>query len=441
MHKKRLLIRFLRFCLTGIINTLLHVLIFAYLLQLSVHYLICQSIAFFIVNMITFAINKYWTFENQDPKISRQLLLSYLGRFITLAITLIFTYLLVEYLSVTPLLSQIYIVFINVILNFIISEIFIFKPVPKEKEYYLDISRTKFENIAPSSKITIFFVVPVYKEQNRLYPKSQENPKGEDFLRVKVNQIKELMMWNKEFSWRLIFIDDNDTKYHSGQLIKDYTLKVFPELMENGSVQVWFLHELAPDIAVNSQKGGAVITALNNLDSIGCAENDIAIYTDADISSDLRFTGILIYPLFKGYDISISSRWHKESTVVNRGVKENISSWLYNVIIYLFLQLDFSDTQNGFKAFKMASLKQILPFAKEYNFAFDTELLMLSVLFKQNISEEPIFWEDSSSETNVDLLRDPIRMVNSLRKQSVRKSKILKEIKKKFSEEKTLTII
>jgi hypothetical protein len=391
--------------------------------------------------MITFAINKYWTFENQDPKISRQLLLSYLGRFITLAITLIFTYLLVEYLSVTPLLSQIYIVFINVILNFIISEIFIFKPVPKEKEYYLDISRTKFENIAPSSKITIFFVVPVYKEQNRLYPKSQENPKGEDFLRVKVNQIKELMMWNKEFSWRLIFIDDNDTKYHSGQLIKDYTLKVFPELMENGSVQVWFLHELAPDIAVNSQKGGAVITALNNLDSIGCAENDIAIYTDADISSDLRFTGILIYPLFKGYDISISSRWHKESTVVNRGVKENISSWLYNVIIYLFLQLDFSDTQNGFKAFKMASLKQILPFAKEYNFAFDTELLMLSVLFKQNISEEPIFWEDSSSETNVDLLRDPIRMVNSLRKQSVRKSKILKEIKKKFSEEKTLTII
>jgi putative flippase GtrA len=441
MHKKRLLIRFLRFCITGIINTFLHVLIFAYLLQLSVHYLICQSIAFFIVNMITFAINKYWTFGNRDPKLGRQLLLNYLGRFVTLAISLIFTYLLVEYLSVTPLLSQIYIVFINVTLNFIISEIFIFKPVPKEKEYYLDISRTKFENIAPSSKITIFFVVPVYKEQNRLYPKSQENPNGEDFLRVKINQIKELMIWNKEFSWRLIFIDDNDTKYHSGQLIKDYTLKVFPELMENGSVQVWFLHELAPDIAVNSQKGGAVITALNNLDSIGCAENDIAIYTDADISSDLRFTGILIYPLFKGYDISISSRWHKESTVVNRGVKEKISSWLYNIIIYLFLQLDFSDTQNGFKAFKMASLKQILPFAKEYNFAFDTELLMLSVLFKQKISEEPIFWEDSSSETNVNLLRDPIRMVNSLRKQSVRKSKILKEIKKKFSEEKTLTII
>ena len=426
MKKYKLLIRFLRFSIIGFVNTVLHILIFNFLLTHGIHYLISQTCGFIIVNIITFACNKYWTFGNSNPRIGYQLLLNYFGRSVTLSFTLILTYILVEKLSIAPIISQVYVVILNVAFNFTISQIFIFQPVPKDKLLYLAMSREAFENYNATEKITIYFIVPVFKEHHRMYPGSETNPNGEDFINVKIRQIRELMKWNPMFSWKLIFIDDNDKKYKSGKLIEVYTGQKYAELLKQGYIHIWYLDEIDRDIAGVSRKGGAVITALKKIPEIGAKPHDIAVYTDADISSDLRLTGSLIAPLLAGSNVAISSRWHEESTVVNRGVKEKLSSWVYNLIIYMLIRLDYTDTQNGFKAFKVCDINKLLPYASEYNFAFDTELLMLSEIFGFRITEVPIFWEDSSRETNVNLFRDTFQMLVALKKQRAKKKELLK---------------
>jgi putative flippase GtrA len=426
MKKYKLLIRFLRFSFIGLVNTVLHILIFQFLFNHGVHYLISQTCGFIIVNIITFACNKYWTFENSNPRVSHQVLLNYFGRSITLSFTLILTYILVEKISISPLISQVYVVIVNVVFNFVISQIFIFQPIPKDKLLYLAKSREAFENFYVAEKTTIYFIVPVYKEHHRMYPKSDTNPNGEDFINVKIKQISELMKWNPMFSWKLIFIDDNDKKYQSGKLIEEYTDKNYADLVKSGFIYIWYLDEIDKDIAEVSRKGGAVIAALKKISEIGAKQHDIAVYTDADISSDLRLTGSLIAPLLLNSNVAISSRWHEESTVVKRGVKEKLSSWVYNLIIYFFVKLDYTDTQNGFKAFKVCDINKLLPHANEYNFAFDTELLMLSEVFGFKITEVPIFWEDSNKETNVNLFSDTFQMLLALKKQRAKKMEILK---------------
>jgi len=433
MKKNKLLIRFLRFSFIGLVNTVLHLIIFEFLQNRDVHYLISQTSGFILVNLITFACNKYWTFRNRSPEIGRQLLLNYFGRSVTLSFTLVFTYILVETFSVTPLISQVYVVIINVTFNFIISQIFIFRPAPKDKLLYLAHSRIAFENSRVTDRTTLYFIVPVYREHHRMYPVSEENPNGEDFISVKLMQIRELMEWNRKYSWKLIFVDDNDKKYQSGKLISDYVNKNHAELHAQGLIHIWFLEEMDRTIAADSRKGGAVIAALRKLHEIGARPDDIAIYTDADISSDLRLTGSLIAPLEHGSNFAISSRWHDESTVVNRGVKAKISSWLYNLMIYFFMQLDYTDTQNGFKAFKVRDINKLLPYADDYSFAFDTELLMLAELFSFKITEVPIYWKDSGKETNVNLLSDSFNVIRSLQKQRVKKNSLLRSLMKSGS--------
>ena len=427
--KRRVLWRFLKFSAVGFVNTAFQIILF-YLLNtnLGIHYLISQTLAFVAVTIVTFGINKYWTFENKVDEIPKQLFLYYFFRVISLSITLVQTWLLVTYLQISPLLCQLTSIIINATLNFIFDLIFVFIPPRKPLEYFIEVSKCHFMNLMPDKKININYIIPLFKEQNRLFPKSFKNPNGEDFIKVKIEQLEELFPLNENFDWKIIFIDDGDFQFKSGSLALDYLKQNYLQMLDDKKVEVWFLEELSPEIVKKSQKGGAVITAFKSI----CQNNpnnndDILIYTDADISTDLRLTGSLIAPLYNGSDICISSRWHELSSVANRGFKQKLSSWIYNLFVYFFLGLDYSDTQNGFKAFKSETVKDILPYLTDISFAFDTEILMVSEINNKKIKEIPIYWEDSSKETNVDLLRDPFRMSISIFRQSKYRKRLLKE--------------
>ena len=95
--------------------------------------------------------------------------------------------------------------------------------------------------------------------------------------------------------------------------------------------------------------------------------------------------------------------------------------------MFFFLKLDFSDTQNGFKAFRTETIKNILPYATDISFAFDTELLMISEVMKKKIFEIPIYWEDSSKKTNVNLFRDPFKMLVNVYKQYKYKKNMMRK--------------
>lgn len=421
--KRFLWIRFCRFSAVGILNTLLHLFFFSSFFSLGMHYLLSQTIAFILVNIITFWLNRWWTFSSDNPAVGHQLLLYYLTRSSTLGITLVQTALLVEWLNLSPYIGQFTAVAINVGLNFLFSQIFVFNPVLKSLEHYLYLSYDDLRHLK-GKHITICYIIPVFREHHRLYPPSKDNPHGEDFVRVKVEQLEALYDNCPELEWRIIFIDDGDMSYHSGQLVRDRIQMLYPEKAASGQLCVWFLEELAPEIASISRKGGAVITAMRNLEKLELRPNDVVIYTDADISSDLRLSGSLIAPLFRGVDLCLSSRWHEGATVLERGIKQKISSWLYNLLVFTLLGLDFTDTQNGFKAIRYETVRSISPYLRETGFSFDTEILMIAQVFGYKIEEIPIFWKDSRAESNVSMLVDPLKAIGGLVRQKFYRKRI-----------------
>ena len=423
--KKELLIRFLKFCLVGLLNTGLHLSFFQILFKFGIHYILCQSISFVLVNSITFSINKFWTFKNKDHTVPKQISLYYLGRLFTLSVTLSMTIFLVEFFGIHPFTCQLLAVFINVVLNFLFAQIFIFVSQVKPLDYYLSLSSHQLIHIQSPKKRNVVFLVPLFKEHHRLYPKTEKNPNGEDFLNVKIKQLHELFDKAKNFQWKLIFIDDGDLQFHSSERVLEQLKSQFQSYLKTKKIEVWFLDKLAPQIAKQSRKGGSILYAMKALDQLKLHQEDIIFYTDADISSDLRMSGSLISALENDMDIAITSRWHNESSVLNRGIKEKIGSWTYNLFVYFILRLDFTDTQNGFKAFKYHTIKQIIPYAQDISFAFDTELLMLAQVFNKKMIELPIYWKDSSAETNIHLMKDSIHMLLALLKQKKLKKKLL----------------
>lgn len=416
-HKKRLLVRFGRFCAIGMLNTLLHLLFFSGVYMLGAHYLIAQFVAFILVNLTTFWLNRLWTFNSKDPAVGAQIARYYFTRSLALAVTLLQTMLLVEKGQFSPFVGQVAAAAINVLLNFIFSQIFVFKPVQKELSYYLNRSYGEMTRLRNGVSVNVFYIVPVFREHHRLYPPSPENPNGEDFVRVKVEQLESLHEVAPQFQWRLIFVDDGDRVHRSGQLVRERIQDLYPEKLASGQMRVWFLDDLAPEIAASSRKGGAVMAAFRQMASMGPKPSDIVVYSDADISSDLRLSGSLFAPLLDGADLCLSSRWHEAATVVNRGIKQKISSWVYNLLVLLLLDLDYTDTQNGFKAMRYDIVSMIAPYLCETGFAFDTEILMLVQLFGRQIEEIPIFWKDSSAESNVSMLIDPIKAIGGLMRQ------------------------
>ena len=58
-----------------------------------------------------------------------------------------------------------------------------------------------------SAPIFSSFVVPMYKEHNRIRTRA-EHPAGEDFLRRKVSQLKWLFEEEIDKTWELVFVDD-----------------------------------------------------------------------------------------------------------------------------------------------------------------------------------------------------------------------------------------
>lgn len=413
-RKKILLIRFCRFSAVGVLNTILHLLFFSSFYFVGIHYLLAQTLAFILVNIITFWINRTWTFGSSNPAVIEQMWLYYLTRSFTLGVTLIQTLIIVEWGHLSPFIGQVTAVTINVSLNFLFSQIFVFKPAYKSFEHYLERAMLDLVILPTAPPLTVYYIVPLFHEHHRLYPASRENPNGENFLRVKVDQLEVLSAHTPQFQWCMIFIDDNDQRHHSGRLVHDRIETLYPDKLASGQLQVWFLDQLAPKLAARSRKGGAIITALRHLETLGPQANDIVIYTDADISSDLRLSGSLIAPLFSGADVCISSRWHDDATVVDRGIKQKISSWLYNLLVFLLLRIDFTDTQNGFKAMRYETVKLIAPHLRDTGFSFDTEILMLTQHFGHTIEEIPIYWKDSSAESNVSILIDPFKAIGGL---------------------------
>jgi putative flippase GtrA len=115
---------FLRYLIIGGLNAALTFLVFiGGLYTLRVHYLLALVVAFFVGNIFTYILNFIWVFRVNEKFSFRVRFLKYLfpntGTFIA---NLVVLYLLVDFFGSDPLISQVVLMFMVVLANFLFAK-------------------------------------------------------------------------------------------------------------------------------------------------------------------------------------------------------------------------------------------------------------------------------------------------------------------------------
>ena len=160
----------------------------------------------------------------------------------------------------------------------------------------------------------------------------------------------------------------------------------------------------------NRGKGFAVKTGLL------AASADIALITDADLSTPIEEMTKLVEPIRDGKtDVAFGSR------ALDRSLIGTHQPWfreqggrVVNFMIRKMSGLDFTDTQCGFKAFNMVRFRPLLDMMTINRFGFDVEFLFVTKHNGLSLAEIPVRWNDVEG-SKVSAVRDTRRMFNELR--------------------------
>jgi glycosyltransferase involved in cell wall biosynthesis len=154
----------------------------------------------------------------------------------------------------------------------------------------------------------------------------------------------------------------------------------------------------------------------------GTSDANVVAYMDVDLSTDLDALVGLLEPLLDGRaDVAIGSRLAPGARV-ERGLKRELISRGYNLLLHALLDARFSDAQCGFKAVRREVVQTLLGQIEDNAWFFDTELLYLAQRNKLSIHEVPVHWVDDP-DSRVHILAtayEDLRGIMRLRRRSAR---------------------
>lgn len=279
------------------------------------------------------------------------------------------------------------------------------------------ISKHFVKGIKTSYKVSIVFAV--YKEHHRMLEKSQ-HPHGEDFITRKLKQLNWLFEASTQVDWELIIVDDGCPE-KSGQIAEDI---ITQKKLKN--VKVLYLQDaIDQGLAVSSpmqkasesQKGGSIAYGMWSAVQENYEGEHIIIFTDADLSTHLGQTGLLIHPIIQEKKrAAIGSRREKESVVIKQGGRNNRGKLFIYLWKRMLPQLNYIvDTQCGFKAFHKNTVKDIIDGLIEKKFAFDIELLLQTELLEsKSIQKVGIAWIDSEAASTTTDIQPYLPMLKAI---------------------------
>lgn len=218
----------------------------------------------------------------------------------------------------------------------------------------------------PADHPMLDLVVPVYNEVKD--------------LAECVQRLRKYLVANFPYRFRITIADNAST---------DGTLPLATELVRHAA-------EVRLVSLAEKGRGRALQAAWTSSDA------PILAYVDVDLSTDLGALLPLLAPLMSGHsDVAIGTRLSSRSRVV-RGMKREVLSRGYNVLLHALLGTGFSDAQCGFKAIRADIAKQLLPIVDDTAWFFDTELLVLAERAGLRIHEVPVDWmEDPDSRVRI----------------------------------------
>ena len=251
-------------------------------------------------------------------------------------------------------------------------------------------------------KIAVVFAM--WGEQNRLQPKSKDNPNGEDSLVAKLEQL-EWAAKDSKIDWHLYAVDDG-CPHGSGEIAR----RVASEHPLGDKVSVLSLADALPasdgplhDLASadDSRKAGAIILGAMGAINDG---SDAVIYTDADNSVHLGQIGLLLQPYIDaGAPVVLGDRKHADSVLVKEGARWGIGikvlRHMQRMIGHAVFSQGILDTQAAFKLYDSSLLKEIIAEPTVYDFSFDTDWILAALKRGVDIRQVPFAFIDSAAES------------------------------------------
>lgn len=205
-------------------------------------------------------------------------------------------------------------------------------------------------------------IIPCYNEKNT--------------INIIINKVTESLKNYNFLNYEIIIVDD--CSY-------DGTKKILENLSHEEKINIYF-HE------INLGKGAAVQTALKH------TSGDITIIQDADLEYDPFDYNKLLTPFFEtNADVVYGSRFLGGGKYVRiHFFWHYLANKILTFICNLFINLNLTDMETGYKVFKSSVLKGIL--LKEKTFSFEPEITIKLSKKKCKFYEVPITYNGRSYE-------------------------------------------
>ncbi len=208
---------------------------------------------------------------------------------------------------------------------------------------------------------SVDLVIPVYNEE-----------------RVLARSVTAVLDWcgqHPEHEWRIVIANNAST---------DGTLGIARALEEQHAGAV-----VVHDVPVKG-RGIALRTAWLT------SPADVCAYMDVDLATDLAHISQIVDPIAAGeVDLAYGTRLDRRSQT-ERGLRREVLSRGYVLILNTVLRLRVSDAQCGFKAISRDALRAIVPLVRDSAWFFDTELLTIAQRNGYRLREVPVRWRDDA---------------------------------------------
>ncbi|MGI8837878.1 MAG: dolichyl-phosphate beta-glucosyltransferase [Pyrinomonadaceae bacterium] len=203
--------------------------------------------------------------------------------------------------------------------------------------------------------------------------------------------------------------------------LREYPAQVELIVVDDGSTDNT-ANTARQELAASSDVRTSVISYKSNLGKgravrlgLLASRGDIAVFTDADLSTPITETPKLVDPIAqKECDLAFGSRALDRSLIgVHQPWAREQGGRVFNLAVRLATRLPFWDTQCGFKAFNMKACRPIIGGATIDRFGFDVELLYVAYRAGLRLKEIPVRW-DHAEGSKISFASDSVKMLSEV---------------------------
>jgi dolichyl-phosphate beta-glucosyltransferase len=167
-------------------------------------------------------------------------------------------------------------------------------------------------------------------------------------------------------------------------------------------------------IVVDDGSRDSTVATVEAMNEEGAGKGGIVLFTDADLSTPISDSELLISAIEGGADVAIGSRAIDRRLVeVRQPIYRETMGRIFNLFVQALLLPGLHDTQCGFKAFRGEVGRELFGAMISRGFDFDPEVLYRARRRGLVIKEIPVHWRNSA-DTRVSAVRDSTQMFAAL---------------------------